>query len=233
MIIVAAVVLLALCFWMCTACPVWCRRRQERRRERKAREQREREQAAIAAKANAPKIPFTVKELTGKVIQVTALGGLHTVAEIKQEVAATTGGDAERLRLVLNGEPLEDAELTLASCSIRSGSELNAVAKMDGAEVGVPAERAADLEAVAPSAAGRPGTPPKETRRGSRTPPRIPAAKVRAAVAVKRPRVQARVVSGPSRSPLSDAELELVRARATTPPRPEKAGVDANPFYRP
>ena len=116
---------------MCTACPVWCRRRQERRRERKAREQREREQAAIAAKANAPKIPFTVKELTGKVIQVTALGGLHTVAEIKQEVAATTGGDAERLRLVLNGEPLEDAELTLASCGIRAGSELNAVAKME------------------------------------------------------------------------------------------------------
>ena len=157
------------------------------------------EAARLREKKNrVPKIPFTVIELTGKAIPITSFGGLHTVAEIKQEVAAQTGGDAERLRLVLNGAPLDDAGLTLTSCGIEAGSELVAVAKLDGAEVGVPAERAADLEAVAPSAAGRPGTPPKELRRGSRTPPRIPAAKVRAAVVVKRPRVRARVVSGPS-----------------------------------
>ena len=53
-------------------------------------------------------ITVTVIELTGKSIEVSSLGALHTVAELKQEVAAATGGDVARLQLVYKNAPLED-----------------------------------------------------------------------------------------------------------------------------
>ena len=102
-----------------------------RREEREARKQRAEEQAkreAEQAKADAPKITFTVKELTGKSIEVSSLGALHTVAELKETVAAATGGEAARLRLVFKNAPLED-ESTLESCGVGEGSEVNAMAK--------------------------------------------------------------------------------------------------------
>ena len=46
------------------------------------------EQVAKAAKAAAPKIAFSVIELTGKELPMTTLSVLHTVGELKQEVAS-------------------------------------------------------------------------------------------------------------------------------------------------
>ena len=73
-------------------------------------------------------ITVTVIELTGKSIEVSSLGALHTVAELKQEVAAATGGDVARLQLVYKNAPLEDGS-TLESCGVGEGSVVNAVAR--------------------------------------------------------------------------------------------------------
>ena len=106
-------------------------RQRRRREEREARKQLAEEHAkreAEQAKADAPKITLVVKELTGKAIEVSSLSSLHTVAELKETVAAATGGEAARLRLVFKNVPLED-ESTLGSCGVGEGSEVNAVAK--------------------------------------------------------------------------------------------------------
>ena len=115
--------------WMARPAVVACVRR--RREEREARKQREEEQAkreAEQAKVDAPKITLVVKELTGKAIEVSTLGALHTVAELKETVAAATGGEAARLLLVFKNVPLEDGS-TLESCGVGEGSEVNAMAK--------------------------------------------------------------------------------------------------------
>ena len=61
-------------------------------------------------------------------IEVSSLSALHTVAELKQEVAAATGGDVARLQLVYKNAPLEDGS-TLESCGVGEGSVVNAVAR--------------------------------------------------------------------------------------------------------
>ena len=66
------------------------------------------EQAAKAAKAAAPKIAFSVIELTGKELPMTTMSALHTVGELKQEVARASGMRAEQVRLVLNVEVMDD-----------------------------------------------------------------------------------------------------------------------------
>ena len=108
----------------------------EARRERKLREveraAREAEQAEAEAKAAAPMIPFTVKELTGKAVEVATLSALHTVAELKSTVAAATGGDVELLRLVFKNVPLEEDYRTLGSYGVGAGAEVTAVAKAMG-----------------------------------------------------------------------------------------------------
>ena len=122
-----------------------CRRFQhdaEARRERKLREveraAREAEQAEAEAKAAAPMIPFTVKELTGKAVEVATLSALHTVAELKSTVAAATGGDVELLRLVFKNVPLEEDYRTLGSYGVGAGAEVTAVAKAAAQEALVP-----------------------------------------------------------------------------------------------
>ena len=90
---------------------------------------REAEQAEAEAKAAAPMIPFTVKELTGKAVEVATLSALHTVAELKETVAAATGGDVELLRLVFKNVPLEEDYRTLGSYGVGAGAEVTAVAK--------------------------------------------------------------------------------------------------------
>ena len=115
---------------------VACRSDKQRKKEqREARNQRaeeharrEAEQAKADAKADAPRITLVVKELTGKAIEVSTLSSLHTIAELKETVAATFGGDAALLLLVFKNVPLED-ESTLGSCGVGEGSEVNAVAK--------------------------------------------------------------------------------------------------------
>ena len=122
--------------WMARLEIVACRSDKQRKKEqREARNQRaeeharrEAEQAKADAKADAPRITLVVKELTGKAIEVSTLSSLHTVAELKETVAAATGGEAARLRLVFKNVPLED-ESTLGSCGVGEGSEVNAVAK--------------------------------------------------------------------------------------------------------
>ena len=110
-----------------------CHAEAERKRERKLREveraAREAEQAEAEAKAAAPMIPFTVKELTGKAVEVATLSALHTVAELKATVAAATGGDVELLRLVFRNVPLEEDYRTLGSYGVGAGAEVTAVAK--------------------------------------------------------------------------------------------------------
>ena len=105
-------------------------------RERKLREveraAREAEQAEAEAKAAAPMIPFTVKELTGKAVEVATLSALHTVAELKSTVAAATGGDVELLLLVFKNVPLEEDYRTLGSYGVGAGAEVTAVAKAMG-----------------------------------------------------------------------------------------------------
>ena len=114
----------------------------EARRERKLREveraAREAEQAEAEAKAAAPMIPFTVKELTGKAVEVATLSALHTVAELKETVAAATGGDVELLRLVFKNVPLEEDYCTLGSYGVGVGAEVTAVAKAAAQEALVP-----------------------------------------------------------------------------------------------
>ena len=61
-----------------------------------------------AAKAATPTIAFSVVELTGKELPMTTLNALHTVGELKQEVAAASGMRAEQVRLVLNVEVMDD-----------------------------------------------------------------------------------------------------------------------------
>ena len=99
---------------------------------------REAEQAEAEAKAAAPVIPFTVKELTGKAVEVATLSALHTVAELKATVAAATGGDVELLRLVFKNVPLEEDYRTLGSYGVGAGAEVTAVAKAAAQEALVP-----------------------------------------------------------------------------------------------
>ena len=107
-----------------------------RREKEEARKEEHAKREAEQAKADAPKITFTVKELTGKSIEVSSLGALHTVVELKETVAATTGGEAARLRLVFKNAPMEN-ESTLESCGVGEGSEVNAMAKATSQEEAV------------------------------------------------------------------------------------------------
>ena len=73
------------------------------------------------AKANAPKIKFTVREMTGKEDPVETLGALHTIAELRQAVAQLTGKGADTFNLTLQGHLLKDGEGTLGSHGIEEG----------------------------------------------------------------------------------------------------------------
>ena len=114
------------------------REKQERaeKRGKKAEEEKEKQAAREAeqAKADAPTITLTARELTGKTVTISSLTILHTVAELKEAVAAATGGKAELLRLVFKNSPLE-AGSTLGSCGLAEGSEVTVVAK-EGAPPG-------------------------------------------------------------------------------------------------
>jgi WD40 repeat protein len=87
------------------------------------------EQAAAAAKAAAPKIAFSVIELTGKELPMTTLSALHTIGELKQEVARASGTRAAQVRLVLKGEMLDDESRTLGEHGVEAGSQVNAVSQ--------------------------------------------------------------------------------------------------------
>jgi len=85
--------------------------------------------AEQAAKAAAPKIAFSVIELTGKELPITTLSALHTVGELNQEVAAASGMIVGQVRLVLKGEVLDEESMTLGECGVEAGSEVNAVSQ--------------------------------------------------------------------------------------------------------
>ena len=85
-------------------------------------------EAAEAAKAAAPTIAFSVVELTGKELPMTMLSALHTVAELKQAVAAASGTRAAQVRLVLKNEVLDDESKTLGEHGVEAGSQVHAVA---------------------------------------------------------------------------------------------------------
>ena len=87
------------------------------------------EQAAEAAKAAAPTIAFSVIELTGKELPITTLSALHTVGELKQEVARASSMRAEQVRLVLKNEVLDDESKTLGEHGVEAGSQVNAVSQ--------------------------------------------------------------------------------------------------------
>jgi hypothetical protein len=87
------------------------------------------EQAAKAAKAAAPKIAFSVIELTGKELTMTTLSALHTVGELKQEVARVSSMRAEQVRLVLKNEVMDDESRTLSAYGVEAGSQVNAVSQ--------------------------------------------------------------------------------------------------------
>ena len=90
-------------------------------RERRERKERERLRREEEAKANAPKIKFTVREMTGKEDPVETLGALHTIAELRQAVAQLTGKGADTFNLTLQGHLLKDGEGTLGSHGIEEG----------------------------------------------------------------------------------------------------------------
>jgi WD40 repeat protein len=92
------------------------------------------EQVAKAAKAVAPTIAFSVIELTGKELPTTTLSALHTVGELKQEVARASGMRAEQVRLVLKNEVMEDESKTLGEYGIETGSQVNAVSQSGAGE---------------------------------------------------------------------------------------------------
>ena len=87
------------------------------------------EQATKAAKDAAPRIAFSVIELTGKELPMTTLSALHTVGELKQEVAAASGTRVEQVRLVLKNEVLDDESRTLGEHGVEAGSQVNAVSQ--------------------------------------------------------------------------------------------------------
>jgi hypothetical protein len=87
------------------------------------------EQAVKAAKDAAPKIAFSVIELTGKELPMTTLSALHTVSELKEEVARSSGIKAEQVRLVLMGEVMDDESMTLGAHGVEAGSQVNAVSQ--------------------------------------------------------------------------------------------------------
>ena len=79
-------------------------------------------------KIAAPTIAFSVVELTGKELPMTMLSALHTVAELKQAVAAASGMRAAQVRLVLKNEVLDDESKTLGEHGVEAGSQVHAVA---------------------------------------------------------------------------------------------------------
>jgi hypothetical protein len=87
------------------------------------------EQAAKAAKAAAPKIAFSVIELTGKELPMTTLSALHTVGELRQEVAQASRMRTAQVRLVLKGELLDDEIKTLGEQGVEAGSQVNLVSQ--------------------------------------------------------------------------------------------------------
>jgi hypothetical protein len=139
---------------------------------------------AGTAKAAAPKITFSVIELTGKELPMTMLSALHTVGELKQEVARASGMRAERLRLVLDDQPLDDQHRTLGECGVVTGSQVNAVSQsvesrtppplagLDRAKSGI-----ANIKAL------RSKTPPRPPSKRAGTPPRASPKKDAAAAA--------------------------------------------------
>ena len=90
------------------------------------RERREKEEA----KANAPKIAFKVRELTGKEDAVETLGALHTITELRQEVARLTGKGVDEFDLVWKNTLLKNGEETLGSHGIEEGVEVVMTAKL-------------------------------------------------------------------------------------------------------
>ena len=87
------------------------------------------EQAAKAAKAAAPRIAFSVIELTGKELPMTTLSALHTVGELKLEVARASGTRIDQVRLVLKNEVLDDESATLGEYGMEAGSQVNVVSQ--------------------------------------------------------------------------------------------------------
>ena len=82
-----------------------------------------------AAKAAAPTIAFSVIELTGKELPITTLSTLHTVGELKHEVAEASDTRVEQVRMVLKNEVLDDESMTLGECGVEVGSQVNAVSQ--------------------------------------------------------------------------------------------------------
>jgi hypothetical protein len=85
--------------------------------------------APKAAKDAAPTIAFSVIELTGKELPMTTLSALHTVGELKQEVARASSMRAEQVRLVLKNEVMDDESRTLSAYGVEAGSQVTAVSQ--------------------------------------------------------------------------------------------------------
>jgi hypothetical protein len=60
---------------------------------------------------------------------MTTLSALHTVGELKQEVARASGMGATQVRLVLKGEVLDDESMTLGARGVEAGSQVNVVSQ--------------------------------------------------------------------------------------------------------
>ena len=60
---------------------------------------------------------------------VTTLSAVHTVGELKQEVAKASGTRAEQVRLVLKNEVMDDESRTLSTYGVEAGSQVNAVSQ--------------------------------------------------------------------------------------------------------
>jgi hypothetical protein len=98
---------------------------EQREAERKQREA----EMTKAAKAAAPTIAFSVIELTGKELPMTTLSALHTVGELRQEVAQASRMRTAQVRLVLKGELLDDEIKTLGEQGVEAGSQVNLVSQ--------------------------------------------------------------------------------------------------------
>ena len=60
---------------------------------------------------------------------MTTLSALHTVGELKQEVARVSSMRAEQVRLVLKNEVKDDESMTLGERGVEPGSQVNAVSQ--------------------------------------------------------------------------------------------------------
>jgi hypothetical protein len=71
-----------------------------------------------------PAVASTMIELTGKQLPISTLCLLHTVDELKQVVAATTGAKVEQVQLVLKNKPLDDESKTLGDYGVEAATKV-------------------------------------------------------------------------------------------------------------